>query len=107
MPMHCAEESAVIRPSGRARGGPSDAMWPSGADAQAGWMSLYAPIKGKCTWWREFPNEEDRFNSSLSERERRVECVCFVEGDAWEYKLKDLPADCPFFRRCRYHVRAG
>jgi len=70
-------------------------------------MNIYAPIKGKCTWWREFPNEEDRFDSALRDSDRRVECVCFVEGDAWEYKFKDVPDDCPFYRRCRYHIRSG
>jgi len=70
-------------------------------------MNVYAPIKGKCSWWREFPNEEDRFNVAISVRDKRVQCVCFVEGDAWEYKLKDLPGDCPFSRRCRYHITSG
>ena len=70
-------------------------------------MSLYVPIKGKCQWWREFPNEEDRYNRSLKPEQRRVQCVCFVEGDGWQYLTKDVPSDCPFGRRCRYHVRAG
>ena len=64
-------------------------------------------VKGKCTWWREFPNEEDRFNRSLKADERRVQCICFVEGDTWEYETRDVPADCPFSRRCRYHIRVG
>lgn len=72
-----------------------------------GQMSLYVPIKGKCTWWREFPNEEDRFDRSLKLGEKRVQCVCFVEGDSWQYMAKDVPANCPFSRRCRYHILVG
>lgn len=69
-------------------------------------MNIYAPVKGKCTWWREFPNEDDRFDYSLAPEDRRVNCVCFVEGDAWRYLAKDVPADCPVGRRCRYHIKA-
>jgi len=70
-------------------------------------MNVYAPIKGKCVWWREFPNEEDRWDTGLRLEHKRVECICFVEGDMWEYRRSELPQDCPVARKCRYHVRAG
>lgn len=69
-------------------------------------MNVYAPVKGKCTWWREFPSEEDRFDPSISPENRRVDCMCFVEGDLWRYVSKDVPAECPEHRRCRYHIKA-
>jgi hypothetical protein len=69
-------------------------------------MDIYAPVKGKCMWWREFADEEDRFDQRLSPGRRRVSCVCFVEGDRWQYLSQDVPADCPLGRRCRYHIKA-
>ena len=69
-------------------------------------MNVYMPLKGKCLWWREFPNEEDRFDRRLDPGQRRIRCVCFVEGDGWDYQARDVPADCPEGRRCRYHIKA-
>lgn len=65
----------------------------------------YSPIKGKCTWWRELPVDEDRWSVRLKDDEKRVSCSCFVEGKGWTFAHGDLPADCPDARHCRYHIR--
>lgn len=65
----------------------------------------FTPIKGKCTWWRESPVEEDMWDMRLSEDERRVRCSCFVEGDIWTFTRPEVPEDCPQWRHCRYHIR--
>jgi len=66
--------------------------------------SAYAPIKGKCTWWRERPVEEDIWDTRLKQAERRVHCSCFVEGFYWAVKCAEVPEDCPDRRRCRYYI---
>ena len=68
-------------------------------------MDVYVPVKGKCTWWREIPNEEDRHDISLRANKKRVECVCVVEGRTWQHIAKDVPSDCPDGRSCRYYVK--
>jgi len=65
----------------------------------------FAPIKGKCTWWRETPVPEDVYDPRLKEHERRVNCSCFVEGKAWTFTYEDAPSDCPDWRYCRYHIK--
>lgn len=65
----------------------------------------YLPIKGKCTWWREMPLDEDRWNARIRDHEKRVACTCFVEGKGWIYARWELPEECPDSRRCRYYVR--
>lgn len=68
--------------------------------------SMWEPIKGKCTWWREFPNEDDRFDRRLRPGDRRVSCQCFVEGRGYEFRASELPSDCPLYRQCRYYIKA-
>jgi hypothetical protein len=65
----------------------------------------YAPIKGKCVWWREFPNDEDRYDPHLKEDQKRVYCSCFVEGRGWTFPRVEVPRDCPDSRKCRYYIR--
>lgn len=65
----------------------------------------YTPVKNKCTWWREAPVDEDRWDTRLKAGERRVECSCFVEGKAWTFTENELPADCPDSRHCRYYIK--
>ncbi len=65
----------------------------------------YVPVKGKCTWWREMPSEDDRFDSRLKKGERRVMCSCFVEGKGWALTQDKVPADCPEYRHCRYYIK--
>jgi hypothetical protein len=65
----------------------------------------FAPVKGKCNWWREKLDEEDRFDTRLKRERHRVHCSCFVEGRGWEYVVEDLPEDCPESRRCRYYIK--
>lgn len=65
----------------------------------------YAPIKGKCVWWREFPVEEDRWNVRLKPDEKTVSCSCFVEGRGWIFKRVEVPGDCPEKRACRYYIK--
>ncbi len=72
---------------------------------RVGRLEVCGPIKGKCTWWREFLNEEDRFDRGLPAGAKRVQCVCFVEGGAWEFTARTVPRDCPSSRRCRYHIK--
>lgn len=64
----------------------------------------YTPIKGKCTWWREAPVEEDTWDARLKDDERRVRCSCFVEGDVWTYMKTEIPENCPEARHCRYYI---
>ena len=70
-------------------------------------MTSSEPIRGKCTWWREDLNEEDRFDRGLKAEAKRVHCACFVEGGTWEFHVGDVPKDCPVNLGCRYHIRAG
>jgi hypothetical protein len=65
----------------------------------------YAPIKGKCIWWREFPNQEDVWDVRLKDAEKTVSCSCFVEGKGWTFMRAELPAECPDSRACRYYIR--
>lgn len=65
----------------------------------------YAPIRGKCTWWRELPVDEDLWDANLPKTERRIRCSCFVEGDTWTFTVAELPEDCPKKRACRYYIR--
>lgn len=65
----------------------------------------FTPIKGKCTWWREMPSEEDLWDVSLKEHEKRVDCSCFVEGKGWTVTRGEVPADCPEALHCRYYIK--
>lgn len=65
----------------------------------------FTPIKGKCTWWRERPVDEDVFETRLKEEEKRVSCSCFVEGKGWVFPRCEVPKDCPDNRHCRYYIR--
>ena len=65
----------------------------------------YAPLKGKCMWWREFPVLEDEWDMRLSDAEKTVACSCFVEGKGWTYTNAELPAECPDSRACRYYIK--
>jgi hypothetical protein len=62
-------------------------------------------VRGKCQYWRERMNDDDRWDIDLKPHERRVMCSCFVEGDQWDATVGTLPDDCPDRFRCRYHVR--
>jgi len=70
----------------------------------AGW---YEPIKGKCRWWREAIHEDDAHNIMVKESEKRVQCVCMIEGMAWECTVEETPLDCPEARKCRYYIKSG
>lgn len=63
------------------------------------------PIQGKCTWWREKPRAEDEYDVRLKKDEKRIDCSCFVEGKLWPYAARDVPADCPESRHCRYYSK--
>lgn len=65
----------------------------------------YSPIKGKCTWWRERPVDEDIWDMSIAEDRKRITCSCFVEGQYWVHPRGELPADCPQARTCRYYIK--
>ena len=70
-------------------------------------MDGFSPIPGKCFYWREQLNGEDRFDTRLKKSQWRVECTCFVEGSLWVYTHDEVPADCPERYRCRYYVKSG
>jgi hypothetical protein len=65
----------------------------------------YSPIRGKCVWWREVPDAEDRFNISVKPAHKRVDCSCFVEGYQWVFPTAEIPSECPRCRGCRYYVK--
>jgi len=67
----------------------------------------YAPVRGKCTWWREVPNDADSHDRMLKASDRRVDCSCFVEGSTWTYKESEVPAECPQNRSCRYYIKGA
>jgi hypothetical protein len=68
-------------------------------------MDNYSPVRGKCVWWREVPNSEDRHNANVKPAEKRTECSCFVEGYRWTFVLAEIPLECPRSRECRYFVK--
>lgn len=68
-------------------------------------MDAYAPVPGKCKWWREQANEDDKFDVRLKRGDKRVTCSCFVEGHYWISKASEVPADCPNARSCRYYIK--
>jgi hypothetical protein len=65
----------------------------------------YAPVKNKCTWWRETLNVDDAHNLSVKRLDKRVNCTCSVEGQQWTYVQSEVPVDCPESRRCRYYIK--
>lgn len=65
-----------------------------------------AQVRGKCQYWRERMNEDDRWDIDLRPPARRVVCSCFVEGAMWNATVGTLPDDCPDRYTCRYHVSA-
>jgi hypothetical protein len=65
----------------------------------------YSPIRGKCVWWREIPDVEDRFDVNVKPADKRVECSCFVEGYQWIFSTAEIPLECPRCRGCRYYVK--
>ena len=68
---------------------------------------IYAPIPGKCMWWREVPNETDIHDRMLKASDKRVDCTCFVEGKAWTFKECEVPIECPEHRYCRYYIKGA
>ena len=70
-------------------------------------MDGFSPIKGKCLYWRERLDEDDRYSPRLKQDDWRVQGICFVDGDTWDYTLSTVPSDCPLRLKCRYYIRAG
>jgi hypothetical protein len=70
-------------------------------------MDAYAPIKGKCTYWREKLNVDDEWDTRVKKAERRVDCTCFVEGRGWVVTVATIPSDCPARLTCRYYIKNG
>lgn len=65
----------------------------------------YEPVRGKCVWWREVPNAEDRFDIDVKPDRKRIECSCFVEGYQWTFATVELPVECPRSNECRYYTK--
>lgn len=70
-------------------------------------MDGFSPIPGKCFYWRERLNQEDRFDTRLKKAQWRVECTCFVEGDLWTFTVDEVPSNCPQRYHCRYYIQSG
>lgn len=70
-------------------------------------MDGYSPVRGKCAFWREQPNDEDTWDLSVKPDDKRVTCTCFVEGDMWPATMSTIPKDCPNRFKCRYYVRTA
>jgi len=68
-------------------------------------MDAYSPVRGKCVWWREVPNNEDLWDSNVKPDNKRYDCSCFVEGYQWSFIFVELPSDCPKSNACRYFVK--
>jgi len=68
-------------------------------------MDAYSPVKGKCAFWRELPNDDDTWDHSVKKDDRRVTCTCFIDGDIWLKTVSTVPTDCPRRHKCRYYVR--
>lgn len=68
-------------------------------------MDQFTPVKGKCLYWREALNEDERWNVRLKPEQRHVDCTCFVEGDLWQFLIGEVPEDCPTKRSCRYYIK--
>jgi hypothetical protein len=62
-------------------------------------------VRGKCQYWRERMNEDDRWDSDVKYAAKRVRCSCFIEGTLWDATAGELPGECPDALTCRYHVR--
>lgn len=67
-------------------------------------MDAFSPVKGKCQFWREYPEEDDRYNTSIKFDNKRVRCSCWVDGDQWLVTNATIPADCPRKFECRYYI---
>lgn len=67
----------------------------------------FAPVKGKCMYWRETDNDEDRWDTRVKREDRRVDCSCFVEGMGWSVTQSTVPEDCPLRLHCRYYVQVS
>ncbi|MCE5204432.1 MAG: hypothetical protein ABFC80_00835 [Coriobacteriales bacterium] len=70
-------------------------------------MDQYSPIKGKCQFWREAPDEDDRYDMSVKTPNKRVRCSCWVDGDQWVVTNATIPSDCPRKLQCRYYIKTG
>jgi hypothetical protein len=46
-------------------------------------------------------------NDSIKNSNKRVQCMCMVEGMAWTFKSSEVPPDCPEGYRCRYYIKNG
>jgi hypothetical protein len=62
-------------------------------------------VVGKCHYWRECMNEDDRWDADIKYAAKRVRSTCFIEGTQWDSTTADLPADCPDSLTCRYYVK--
>jgi hypothetical protein len=63
-------------------------------------------VLGKCQYWRERMDEDDRWDADIKFNAKRVRCSCFIEGTMWDTLAGTLPTDCPDAATCRYHVRS-
>ena len=69
-------------------------------------MDAYTPVKGKCLYWREAIDIEDKHDATVKKPDKRVNCSCFAEGYFWHFVAATIPVDCPLSRRCRYYIKS-
>jgi hypothetical protein len=86
-------------------GGSGGADCSSGERGEPDMSGWYTPVKGKCTWWRESVHDDDAHNTSVKLPEKRVQCMCMIEGRGWTFTHAEVPSDCPESRRCRYYIK--
>ena len=70
-------------------------------------MSEFAPLRGKCFYWREHLHDDDIYDVRVKKGQGRVQCSCFVEGTTWTFTEETVPSDCPNKRHCRYYIYFG
>ncbi len=69
-------------------------------------MDAFSPIPGKCQFWREQPDEDDRYDSSIRFEDKRVRATCWIDGELWVVTNATVPSDCPKRMQCRYYIKA-
>ena len=78
-----------------------------GSDVEDRQYDPFAPVRGKCVYWREQLTEEDLWDLRIKPEDRGVRCSCFVEGYIWSTTVGSVEIDCPRADHCRYYITSG
>lgn len=65
----------------------------------------FSPVSGKCVYWRERLDEEERWDWRTKPGDMRVRCTCFIDGYVWDATGDTVAADCPRRDHCRYYIK--